>query len=159
MITDAQHARELARCAAALEARLNASFPRTFCYVTLNLMDADLPFRVSASAERLGGSGLPGFKFAEAFDSFEDGLRAADAAFGQHLAIHDVTVRRKMALAIIDLVDAEGACTDRALRLAGFTQAQIDAQHEDASELAHEMASKGPFTVVLTGAGNHEEAA
>lgn len=160
MITDTQHARELARRAKAFEARLDATFSRSFCYVSLSLADDAKPYRVSVNADRLGAvSGLPGFKFAETFDSFADGLTAAEAAFDAHLAAHDLTVRRKMALAIIDLVDAEGSVTDRSLRLAGFTQPQIDAQHEAASELAHEMASKGPFTVILEGAGNHVEAA
>lgn len=155
-------ARELARRANKLKSAITASMTG-FCYVSLELEDDALPFEVVAKGECSSFESakpvLPTFSFRQRFASFEEGLTAAEAAWEAHLAAHDVTVRRKMALAIIDLVDGEGSVTDRSLRLAGFTQAQIDAQHEAASELANEMASKGPFSVVLTGAGNHEEAA
>lgn len=155
---EAAFARDLAKRIQALEAKMDKVF-NSFAYVSVSFTDEAAPLRIRASAEKRFGGPLPSFVFQGQFDCFLEGVIAAEAAFDEHLAANDLTIRRKMALAIIDLVDAEGACTDRALRLAGFTQAQIDAQHEAASELAQEMASKGPFTVVLTGAGNHEEAA
>ena len=158
MTIDIEYARQIARRSAALAKHLDDHYTG-FNYASLSFKDSAAPFSIHVSADSYGKAGLPRFQFNETFSSFESALDAAEAAFALHIEKHDETARRKMALAIIELTDAEGTVTDRALRLAGFAQHQIDAHHQTAAALANEMAGKGPFTVVLEGAGNHVEAA
>lgn len=152
------YARSLAARADALKETITKHFGG-FCYASLSLVGGDKPFSIYASGKTYNRPTTPEFSFSDKFSSFEEALDAAEVAFAAHIEKHDEAARRKMALAIIELTDAEGAVTDRALRLAGFTQTQIDAHHETAAALANEMAGKGPFTVILEGAGNHAEAA
>ena len=156
-LINADYARSLANRAANLKAELSKHFSG-FCYASLSFKPGSAPFNVYASGKTYSGKGIPEFSFNDDFASFEEGLDAAEQAFAVHIEKHDEAARRKMALAIIELTDAEGSVTDRALRLAGFSQAQIDLHAETAAALANEMAGKGPFTVVLEGAGNHAEA-
>lgn len=153
----ADYARSLAARAASLRAEISKHY-NGFCYASLSFKMGSEPFNVYASGKTYGDKAIPEFTFEHSFASFEEGLDAAEHAFALHIEKHDEAARRKMALAIIELTDAEGAVTDRALRLAGFSQTQIDAHAETAAALANEMAGKGPFTVVLEGAGNHAEA-
>ncbi len=64
-------------------------------------------------------------------------------------ANHRSVKLREMALEIIQITADQGQCTDRALRLS-FGQSEIDALGAEAAELATEMASNGPFSIVVT---------
>lgn len=64
----------------------------------------------------------------------------------------------RMALAIIQIKHRDGAVTDRALRMANFSQQAIEQIHERAALLANEMSDGKPFEVEFVGAGNHAEA-
>jgi hypothetical protein len=64
----------------------------------------------------------------------------------------------RMALAIIQIKHRDGTVTDRALRMANFTQEAIEQIHERAALLANEMSDGKPFEVEFVGAGNHAEA-
>lgn len=56
---------------------------------------------------------------------------------------------RRLALAIIDLTDQHGECTERLLRTREFSSAEIREHHEAACTRANEMAGGVPFRVVL----------
>lgn len=89
------------------------------------------------------------------FDALCDQVLADIAAYKADMFGTEV---ERMALAIIQIKHREGAVTDRALRLAHFTQEVIEAVHERAVQLANEMSDGKPFEVEFVGAGNHAEA-
>lgn len=75
------------------------------------------------------------------------------AAARQWIANYKITSRdttiRKMALAIIDLTDTHGECTDAMLTRHEFSADQIQLFHEAACQRAGEMAAGTPFRVVF----------
>lgn len=57
---------------------------------------------------------------------------------------------RRMALAVIDLTDQHGKCTERLLRGRDFTRDDVIEHHEAACVRAGEMSGNAPFRVVLS---------
>lgn len=93
---------------------------------------------------------VKGQDFDALVDEALDALRAYQAdMFGSEV--------ERMALAIIQIKHSDGVVTDRALRMADFTQEAISAIHERAAALANEMSDGKPFEVTFVGAGNHVE--
>jgi hypothetical protein len=90
------------------------------------------------------------------FDALCDQVLADIAAYKADMYGTDV---ERMALAIIQIKHRDGTVTDRALRMANFTQEAITQIHERAALLANEMSDGKPFEVEFVGAGNHVEAA
>lgn len=96
------------------------------------------------------GFEVKGQDFDALVDETLDALRAYQAdMFGADV--------ERMALAIIQIKHSDGVVTDRALRMADFTQEAIEAIHERAAALANEMSDGKPFEVTFVGAGNHAE--
>lgn len=111
--------------------------------VTATLYPEDVVGRHHVNAE--------GQTFAEAIAN----LRAAWEA-ARNLA--DKNTIRKMALAIIEITGDQGACSDAALRGAGFYQPQIDRMGAMACEEATRLAAGGPFQIIATTGANQEAA-
>ena len=59
------------------------------------------------------------------------------------------TIIRKMALAIIDITDQHGDCSERLLIARDFTREQVAELHEAACARAGEMSAGAPFSVVM----------
>lgn len=76
----------------------------------------------------------------------------AFAAASEWVRVQRVVVRerriREMALAIIDLTDTDGACTEASLRRRGFPADEVRDLSAAACERASEMAGNAPFVVV-----------
>lgn len=77
----------------------------------------------------------------EAIDSF----RVALISWGVE---QDMSLVRRMALAIIDLTDID-LCTPAALHRNGFSPDEISRSSRAACELAAKMSARGPFSVVI----------
>lgn len=60
----------------------------------------------------------------------------------------------EMAVEIIKATHLQGACSDAALRAAGFTQAEIDEMGNVACVEANKMGESGPFTIKRIGVAN-----
>jgi len=88
------------------------------------------------------------------FDAVVDELLRQIAAYAVDMFGTDV---ERMALAIIQIKHRDGTVTDRALRMADFSQEAIEQIHERAALLANEMSDGKPFEVEFVGAGNHAE--
>lgn len=64
----------------------------------------------------------------------------------------NAAIIRKMALAIIDITDRLGGCSDTTLRNESFTADDILTFHVEACEAASRMAGNAPYTVTLSSA-------
>lgn len=91
-------------------------------------------------------------------DTYTELLQAIEAAWADNSEAHAVKVVREMALAIIDITDSLGRCTDAALR-AKFDAADVARYGEHATAAANEMASNGPFSIVTLAGANDAVAA
>jgi hypothetical protein len=89
------------------------------------------------------------------FDALCDQVLADIEAYKADMFGTDV---ERMALAIIQIKHRDGTVTDRALRMADFTQEAIEQIHERAALLANEMSDGKPFEVEFVGAHNEEAA-
>lgn len=92
--------------------------------------------------------------FAETWRDLVEKSRDEIAARADHRA---VAVTRAMALKIIEITADLGECTDRALR-AEFDAKDVTAYSARAAEQANELASNGPFSVVITDGANGQPA-
>jgi hypothetical protein len=61
---------------------------------------------------------------------------------------------KSLTLAIIEITADQGQCTEAALRVAGFSQAEIEAYGTDACAMADYYGSKGPYSVVSVPVAN-----
>lgn len=87
-------------------------------------------------------------------DTYVELLQAIEAAWADNSESHALKIVREMALAIIEITDSLGQCTDAALR-AKFDAADVARYGEHATAAANEMASNGPFSIVtLVGAND-----
>jgi hypothetical protein len=82
-------------------------------------------------------------------DTWSEAIAAAYEWASTRSAIWRDTMIRKLALAIIDLTDQHGECTERLLLTRDFTSATVREFHEAACARANEMAGGAPFRVVL----------
>ena len=89
------------------------------------------------------------------FDAICDQILSDIAAYKEDMFGSDI---ERMALAIIQIKHASGSVSDRALRMADFSQEAIEAVHERASLLANEMSDGKPFEVTFDSAHNEPNA-
>lgn len=94
---------------------------------------------------------------AEAND-FAELLEAIREAWANNSEAHALKIVREMALAIIDLTDQIGECTDASLR-ARFDAADVTRYAAHAVAAANEMAGNGPFSIVALAGANDAVAA
>lgn len=87
---------------------------------------------------------------ADEFDTLLDSIKVVAT---EYMDARTETVTRKMALAIIDLSDP-GPCTDRELRLAGFSDDEITKYGDAACAKAAEMGGNAPFIIERTQTAN-----
>lgn len=66
---------------------------------------------------------------------------------------------KSMALAIIGITDDTGACTEAALKLAGYGSDEIATLGTEATTKANEMAGRGPFSIERITSSNSQVAA
>ena len=57
---------------------------------------------------------------------------------------------------LIEITDAQGYCSDRDLRLAGFPEAFVKNHKAEAESIANRAADKGPFVIETTEPGNDQ---
>lgn len=74
-----------------------------------------------------------------------------EAAIATSRTAHVNATIRKMALAIIELTDEHGKCTNRLLRNRQFTDADIAEFGDAACQRAAEMAGNSPFSIEAEG--------
>lgn len=91
-------------------------------------------------------------------DTYRDLLKAIEAAWADNSEAHALKIVREMALAIIDITESLGECTDAALR-AKFDAADVTRYGVHATAAANEMASNGPFSIVRLAGANDAQAA
>lgn len=82
-------------------------------------------------------------------------LRAGWSGFQEE---HARRMTADMALEIIRITDAQGTCTDAALRGDKFTVADVARWGAAACAKANEMAGRGPFEIVAIGGANGKAA-
>lgn len=83
--------------------------------------------------------------------TWREALIEAHAWADTYQPVHHNALIRRMALAIIEITDEHGSCTDILLRAKQFTAAEIAEYHVDACARAGEMAGNTPFSVVMGG--------
>lgn len=140
-----------------VEAAMNACRPR--CYVSASVYLSGKELRGYAKFEpHIRGDDRPRWGAdteSTDFDAVVDELLRQIAEYKADMYGTDV---ERMALAIIQIKHRDGMVTDRALRMADFTQEAVEQIHERAALLANEMSDGKPFEVEFVGAGNHAEA-
>jgi hypothetical protein len=82
-------------------------------------------------------------------DTWPQAIAAAYAWASTRAPIERDALIRRLALAIIDITDAHGECTERLLLTRDFRSDEIREHHEAACARANEMAAGRPFSVVL----------
>lgn len=92
-------------------------------------------------------------------DDFEPLLERMAAGWEQHKLGAQAARIKTMALALIRITDEAGACTEAALRMAGFDAAEIAALGDEAIAKADAMAQRGPFRIERSANANAPEAA
>lgn len=78
----------------------------------------------------------------------QEGMAWAD----NYVPVRRNALIRRMALAIIEITDEHGKCTDSLLQTKGFIAAEITEHHKAACVRAGEMAGNAPFVVVMDAA-------
>lgn len=81
--------------------------------------------------------------------TFAEAIAKAEAGIRENSAAEIAEIVRKMSVAIMEITMESGRCTDAALRVEGFRQAEIEAHHAAAVARAEEMAGSGPFSVAF----------
>jgi hypothetical protein len=143
----------IAEAKAAFEAFENSIGSKCDTHVTINRHAGSL---LSAQVYPLGILGKVTL-YAKA-DTFRDLLAACEAKWAAHSDVHAANTIREMALAIIAITADQGECTDAALR-ARFDAADVRRFGDAACAQATEMASNGPFSIVVLAGANDAEAA
>lgn len=92
-------------------------------------------------------------------DDFEELASRTAKSWDAHAATASLSRIKDMAMSIIRITDETGACTEAALRLAGYGQEEIDALGEEAAAKANAMAANGPFSIERSANANTPEAA
>jgi hypothetical protein len=82
--------------------------------------------------------------------TWPEAITAARTWAATHHTVARDTLIRRLALAILDLTDQHGRCTEAMLRGRDFASADIREHHEAACARAGEMASGAPFRVELS---------
>lgn len=82
-------------------------------------------------------------------NSWTEVFAAAHEWASTHKAVRRNAIVRRMALAVIEISDEHGACTETLLRGKDFAAAEIVEFHEAACVRAGEMAGNAPFSVVF----------
>jgi hypothetical protein len=80
-------------------------------------------------------------------DDFATLIRRMTATWAVSQASERAERIRSMALAIIRIADESGACTEAALRIAGYGADEIAVLGTEAATKANEMAGRGPFSI------------
>lgn len=113
----------------------NYAYGKTVCRVTV------YPFGI------VGPSGssksFQGASFAEALGEAEKYAAGARDEL-------QIAVIRRMALAVIDITDRLGGCSDSNLRTGGFTPDEITSYHIEACDAASRMSGNSPFVVMMS---------
>lgn len=86
---------------------------------------------------------FPGKTFAECFDAANEYCIGATDKYTADLV-------RRMGLAIIDITDRLGACSDLNLKAENFSRDEIASYHIQACEAASRMSGNAPFAVVMS---------
>lgn len=81
--------------------------------------------------------------------SWPEVFAAAQSWVATHQAVRRNAIVRRMALAVIELTDEHGACTETLLRGKDFTAAEVVEFHEAACVRAGEMTGNAPFSVIF----------
>ncbi len=88
--------------------------------------------------------------------TFEEAIEAGRLHFIASAGARRGATIRKMALLIITTTADKGLCEDRDLRCE-FDASEVEALGTEAVAQANQMAERGPFSIVTTGTGNHEQ--
>lgn len=83
-------------------------------------------------------------------DTLDDLYTAAVFAWQAHAARHRAERTRKMALAIIDITGTHGDCPATHLRMAGFSDAEINDLGAYAVTEADTLSDRRPFSIAAT---------
>lgn len=139
-----------------IENALNACRPKCYGNSGVYLQRIGGTFRAYASFDvHIRSDGRPKWSTEaenENFDGAVDEILRQIAAYAADMFGTEV---ERMALAIIQIKHRDGTVTDRALRMAHFSQEAIEQVHERAAMLANEMSDGKPFEVEFVGASNH----
>lgn len=103
------------------------------------------PEGIAGSVDRIGG--FHG-------DDFREVIDAMRAEWSSRVTQHRAARIKSMALSIIEITADQGQCTEAALRVAGFSQSEIEAHGADACATADHYGSKGPFSIVTIPGAN-----
>ena len=143
---------------AALDALLNEIGPDADAFACLNTRSKygrnGPALHVSISPDGVMGA----MRLTAVGASWRELIENATAAWAERSEAHTAATIRKMALKIIEVTADLGECTDRALR-ADFTAKDVTAYAEAAAQQANDLASGGPFDVLLTTGANDQVAA
>lgn len=139
-VADAMTAIELRAHEAALVKLIGT--PRAHVHITT--MAYDEPAYIACSPDFPADQGRATFRGA----TWPEVLSAAYAWASTRQTVWRAERIRLLALAIIDLTDAHGACEVHHLRARQFTQHEITTLHAEACRRANEMAGGAPFSVV-----------
>ncbi len=118
-------------------------YPHACAYISLNSAPhvevvADLCDRDSYKARGEGAT-------------WREMVANCEAAIAPSRVAHVNATIRKMALAVIELTDEHGKCTNRLLRNRQFTDADIAEFGDAACQRAAEMAGNAPFSIETEG--------
>lgn len=127
--------------------------PRAEIYVSLSFASREEPLSATIYPAGMGDSGRD-LTFHIYAHSFEQLLAAVREKWGEHAERHRKQLVNKLALAVIDITRRLGACTDAALRGAGFAPEDIATHGGAACVEANEMAGCGPFSIAAAAASN-----
>lgn len=83
-------------------------------------------------------------------------VEAIEAGWDERQATYEAETTRRLALAIIDITNRIGECSDAALRGDGFNHTEVKRFGPTACALATEMAAGGPFAIVPHDAKRNE---
>lgn len=132
------------------EALVSKIGPRASWSVYLSSYRREKPLNFSVYPKESYSSGA---LFACTADTWEELVEGAEAGWVAHCDEHARRTTLDMALAIIRITDASGACSDQALR-AEFDAADVKRFGANACAKANEMAGRGPFEITETVGAN-----
>jgi hypothetical protein len=122
------------------------------CTVEMNFRSEGGPFVVYVRAD---GSEMykPYCEFTRG-DNIDKVFNDAEHELGLHIDAQQEAAAKNLAMKLIEITDAQGYCSDRDLRLAGFPEAFVKNHKAEAESIANRAADKGPFVIDTTEPGN-----
>lgn len=89
-------------------------------------------------------------------DTWREVIERLKARWAETQETYEAETTRRMALAVIDITNRLGECSDAALRGDGFNHTEVKRFGPTACALATEMAAGGPFAIISHDATRNE---